>query len=234
MIKALILYFLSIKPTHGYEIQKYIQLNDLDDWTRIQSGSIYYALAKLNKDQLIELQNEVEVESRTRKIYNITDKGKEELKKLLLKQFKKPIYFVGSDKFLAYPFINEINKNKLVNTVNTHITELQTKLKQLHKWQKHKVDEKSLGIEKLSFEMMITNVKMQIKWHEALVNEIDQCIELSNRVRDLIKSVDFSQVEMSDYQNPKQNTSITELKDQILNNPDQAEQLLKQYISKLK
>ena len=207
LIKALILYFLSIKPTHGYEIQKYIQLNDLDDWTRIQSGSIYYALAKLSKDNLIELHDEREVDSRTRKIYTITNKGRLELKKLLLNEFNKPIYFVGSDKFLAYPFINEISKEKLISTVNSHIQGLNKKLMQLKTWQKHKINSESLGIEKLSFEMMISNVNYQIAWHEALVNEIDDCIKLSDRVRDFIKSVDFSEVDMNSYQKPKQKTN---------------------------
>ncbi len=51
MIKVLILYYLSIKPTHGYEIQKFIQVNHMDEWTKIQSGSIYYAINKLEKTE---------------------------------------------------------------------------------------------------------------------------------------------------------------------------------------
>ncbi|MDV9924842.1 PadR family transcriptional regulator, partial [Clostridioides difficile] len=50
MIRTLILYYLNIKPTHGYEIQKFLQVSGADRWTKIQSGSIYYALAKLEKD----------------------------------------------------------------------------------------------------------------------------------------------------------------------------------------
>ncbi len=234
MIKAMILYFLSIKPTHGYEIQKYIQLNELDDWTRIQSGSIYYALSKLYKDSFIDLYDEQEVDSRIRKVYCITDKGKLELKELLLKEFNKPIYHVGSDKFLVYPFINEINKQKLMSTVEKHLDDLQKKLRKLEYWQARKINERSLTVEKLSFEMMVSNVNYQIQWHEALIDEIDQCIKLSHRAAELIKTVDFSEVDLSYLTDSIQSKDIKALKEQIFSTPEQAEEILKKYIDKIK
>ena len=72
MIRALILYYLSIKPTHGYEIQKFIQLLGTDQWMKIQSGSIYYALTKLEKEKCIDVLREERTGSRVRKIYKIT------------------------------------------------------------------------------------------------------------------------------------------------------------------
>ncbi len=34
MIRTLILYYLNIKPTHGYEIQKFLQVSGADRWTK--------------------------------------------------------------------------------------------------------------------------------------------------------------------------------------------------------
>ena len=116
MIRALILYYLSLKPTHGYEIQKYIQLNHMDSWTKIQSGSIYYALGKLEKEGILALQREWNIGSKAKKIYSITQKGKEEL--------KRPIYEVGSDKFIAYPILQGVDKETIIAEVNEHIVEL--------------------------------------------------------------------------------------------------------------
>ena len=39
MVRILILYYLNIKTTHGYEIQKFIQETGLEQWTQIKSGS---------------------------------------------------------------------------------------------------------------------------------------------------------------------------------------------------
>lgn len=194
MIKAFILYFLSIKPTHGYEIQKYIQLNSMNDWTKIQSGSIYYALSKLEKSGLIELLREESIGRKVRKIYSITDLGKAELENLIMEEIKKPIHNVKSDKFVSYPFIVGIDKETIIKTVNQHIMELAQRKAEMLYWQSTKIDDRSLGIERISFEMIISSLDYQIKWHRALVDEIDKYIEQSEHIHNFIKRIDFAEV----------------------------------------
>ena len=75
MIRGLILYYLNIKPTHGYEIQLFIKVSGMDQWAKVQSGSIYYALNKLEKEKCIQVLREERTGSRVRKIYEITDLG---------------------------------------------------------------------------------------------------------------------------------------------------------------
>lgn len=77
MIRSLILYYLNVKPTHGYEIQKFLQIAGVDHWTKIQSGSIYYALAKLERKDCVEILREEKNGGRIRKIYAITQKGRQ-------------------------------------------------------------------------------------------------------------------------------------------------------------
>ena len=77
MIRGIILYYLNIKPTHGYEIQQFINFSGIDQWVNIQSGSIYYALTKLEKEKNISILREERIGSRLRKIYQITEKGKQ-------------------------------------------------------------------------------------------------------------------------------------------------------------
>lgn len=194
MIRVLILYFLNIKPTHGYEIQKFIALNHMNDWTKIQSGSIYYAISKLEKQGAIELVREEGTGQKARKIYAITDIGRDELGKLLLEECKKPIYSTKSDKFVAYPFVSGIDKEMLVKVVKRHIEKLQKEMDDLKKWQQYKISDKSLEIERISFEMMISSLEYQIKWHQALIDEIDRCTELSDTITQFIKRIDFSEI----------------------------------------
>lgn len=235
MIKTLILYYLSIKPTHGYEIQKYIQINEMDEWTKIQSGSIYYALGKLEKDELIQLKREENIGAKVRKIYCITDKGRDALRKSLIEEFSRPIYNIGSDKFVTYPFIDGIDKELLLETVKEHILELEHKKRETMKWQEIKISDESLGIEKVSFEMMISMLDYQIKWHKALISEIDICIQKSIEVRDIIENVDFSEVKnFKEIYYKSNQIDVGKIKNEIINNPDEAEKILSQLIQNLK
>lgn len=195
MIKAFILYFLNIKPTHGYEIQKFIQLNEMNKWTKIQSGSIYYALSKLEKEGCIELYKEEFVGKKPRKIYQITPKGRETLNSLLLKEFTQPLFQVYSDKFALFPFLKNLQKDQLVKSIHQHIRGLQLKCEQIEKWQDSKLTDDSLLVEKMSFEIMLSNLHNQIKWHESLISELDQCMEFSHRIADVIAQLDFTEIQ---------------------------------------
>ncbi len=230
IIKVLILYYLSIKSTHGYEIQKFIQTNQMDKWTKIQSGSIYYALNKLEKEGLIVLVEEIGSGSKARKIYKITDKGREELKELVKNEMANEVFPCGSDKFIIYPLLNTLDKETMISIINDHISGLKDKITYLKKWQKIKVNKQSLAVERISFEMMINNLEYQVKWHEALIDEMDKCIATSNEISNLISKFDFSNAETIE---ASTNDSIESLKQEILNNPETASEKLEELIKKL-
>lgn len=230
IIKVLILYYLSIKSTHGYEIQKFIQTNHMDKWTKIQSGSIYYALNKLEKEGLIVLAEEIGSGSKARKIYKITDNGRDKLKELVKNEIANELFPSGSDKFIIYPLLNALDKQNIISLVNDHINGLRDKMAYLKKWQKIKVNKQSLTVERISFEIMIVNLEYQIKWHEALINEMDKCIAASNEISNLISNFDFSNAETIE---ASTNDSIEILKQEILNNPESASEKLEELIKKL-
>jgi DNA-binding PadR family transcriptional regulator len=230
IIKVLILYYLSIKSTHGYEIQKFIQINHMDRWTKIQSGSIYYALNKLEKEGLIALKEEVGSGSKARKIYAITNNGREELKELVKNELDNELFPSGSDKFIIYPLLNTLDKQSMVSHINSHIDRLRDKIEYLKKWQNIKINKQSLAVERISFEIMITNLEYQIKWHEALIEEMDKCIVASNEISNLILNFDFSNAETIE---ASTEDSIESLKQEILNNPESAPEKLEELIKKL-
>jgi len=231
IIKVLILYYLSIKPTHGYEIQKFIQVNHMDSWTKIQSGSIYYALNKLEKEGLIVLSREVGIGAKVRKIYSITEKGKSGLKELVKQELNCKICDVGSDKFIIYPLLNTLDKNVMFNELKEHIEMLNSQKIYLEKWQKIKVNEQTLEVEKITFQMMLSNLEYQIKWHNALIDDMESCIEAGKEIANLILKFDFSNAKGIDFDTAE---DIENLKYQILNNPDTAPEKLEQLIEALK
>ncbi|MBU3146059.1 PadR family transcriptional regulator [Clostridium sp. CF012] len=227
----MILYYLSIKPTHGYEIQKFIQMNHMDSWTKIQSGSIYYALNKLEKKGLIVLSEEVGTGAKARKVYSITEVGKVELRQLVKEELNHQISEVGSDKFIVYPLLNILDKDEMVTALKEHIEKLGDQKMYFEKWQKIKVNEQTLAVEKITFEMMLSNLEFQIKWHNALIDNMEECITASKEIAKLISKFDFSSVQDIEMDTAE---NIENLKYQILNNPDTAPEKLEQLIKALK
>lgn len=81
--RLVILGLLRDRPLYGYELKQIIE-EHMGDWTNIAFGSIYYALGKLDEEDLIE-QIAVEQEGRrpSRSVYQITDAGQAEFLRLL-------------------------------------------------------------------------------------------------------------------------------------------------------
>lgn len=222
MIKALILYYLNIKPTHGYDIQRFIELNGIDKWSKIQSGSIYYALDKLEKDGFIYVLREERTGARIRKIYAINDSGREELTKLLKEELLKPIAGVESDKFMVYCLINKLSKEDITSCVEKHIKTLKEK----KTWWEHgkniKINQESLKVEELNFDMVISSLDYQIRWHEALLEQIDEVIKAANAQEKLIGTIDFSSLNDVEYEDIacKDYYKVEQLKNDFIKNPN--------------
>ena len=213
MMKALILYYLNIKSTHGYEIQKFIQVNHMDQWTKIQSGSIYYALSKLEKEGSIALTDEVHIGAKVRKIYSITQKGKEELVKLVQTEIRTPINEVGSDKFILYPIFAVADIEDLKKELNLQIKKLTEQKDVIELWKKVKVTEHTLEVEKISFDMMISQLDYHIKWHEALKSDLNRCFDASKEITEIIKNFDFSNTDIT---SPYEYKNMDEWKEKVL------------------
>ncbi|WP_259473415.1 PadR family transcriptional regulator [Clostridium estertheticum] len=67
----------------------------MDSWTKIQSGSIYYALNKLEKEGLIVLSEKVGSGAKARKVYSITQNGKRELRELVKQKLNFEYIFLS-------------------------------------------------------------------------------------------------------------------------------------------
>lgn len=236
MIRALILYFLSIKPTHGYDIQRFIEINGMDQWARIQSGSIYYALNKLEKDGFIYTLREERNGARIRKIYDINKIGKDELKRILKEELLKPIESTESDKFMISIMFNRLTTEEITSGAKEHIKMLEEKKLWWQKGRELKVLDTTLKSEALHFDVVISNLEYQIKWHEALIEEVEDLIRFSNGVENLIGNIDFANLDDVKYkmEDCKNLTKVQELTDDIVRNPNNLEEKLAQLINLLR
>ncbi|AWB43565.1 PadR family transcriptional regulator [Paenibacillus sp. CAA11] len=235
MIRSLILYYLNVKPTHGYEIQKFLQVSGIDNWAKIQSGSIYYALTKLDKDGCVEVLKEEKNGSRIRKIYVITDKGKQKLQEDLQQELLTPIAPVGSDKFFLNNILDELPKSAIIATINKHLADLKEQKEYWEKWRQAKTNTVVPGAEKIAFDMTIDSLKYQILWHEEILNHIDQYITLGKETRRIIQTIDFSAVDDEDtITTSAKLLDIQKLRDEIINDPSKAVENIDRLIEQLK
>lgn len=224
MISAFILYYLNMKPTHGYEIQKFLQVSNIEQWTKILSGSIYYALTKLEKDQHIRVLREERTGSRVRKIYEITESGREELRRQMFEAMDTPIANIGSFKFYTDPILGSLSREELEKCITIHIAKLREQKEYWEKWYDIKGGADITELSKLSFQMTIENIAFQIRWHEELLTNLDQYMEASHGTEQIIKSIDFNQMEEKSIISEEEQRLqyALRLKNEIIRDPENA------------
>ena len=76
---------LSEQPMHPYKIEQEVKFRDMRFWTELSMSSIYKLLRKLEKNGLVDSEKEISLENRLKKIYKISRKGTELLKRKIEK-----------------------------------------------------------------------------------------------------------------------------------------------------
>ncbi len=224
MIRGFILYYINIKPTHGYEIQKFLQISGMEQWAKIQSGSIYYALTKLEKEKHIKVLKEERTGSRVRKIYEITPSGKKELYKEMAEELNKPLWPVSTMKFITGPMLRTLSKEECLKILDKHMEALKEQENFWMKWRDIKAGEESDELTRLSFSITIDSIRGQITWHEELLKNIDQYIESGEQTAVMIKSFDFDRIEAdhTDSEVEEKLNYINSIRDVIKKDPGNA------------
>jgi len=196
MIRGLILFYLNIKPTHGYEIQRFIQISGVDKWAKIQSGSIYYALSKLESEKNIAVLKEEKTGSRVRKIFVITELGIITLHKEMQEALATQITNIGSLKFVTAPIISTLSKKELIAILSKHILELKSQKEDWELLKKAKAGDEQPKLIQLSYKMAIDSIENQILWHEELLDNLDENILESGSMRGIIEAFDADRYEV--------------------------------------
>jgi DNA-binding PadR family transcriptional regulator len=101
-LKLLILGLLMERDMHPYEIRQLVKERRLQQFIKVQDGSLYYAFDQLKKDECLDIVGVVKESNRPdRTIYRITAKGREQFHELLLQQF-------AADKVIEHPLFTAL------------------------------------------------------------------------------------------------------------------------------
>jgi len=131
MVRLLILGLLGLRPMSGYEIQQYLQLNRVDEWSDILPGSIYHALKKLTSEGLIQLDSTEQTGMRTKAIYAITESGRIEFRTLLREAWQTPPRSLPGDFYMLLGFVDDLPREEVLAALQEQVAKLEAAL---HRW----------------------------------------------------------------------------------------------------
>jgi len=130
LTNLILLSFLRQRPMHGYEIQQLIQLSRMDVWTNVLSGSIYYALNKMENEGLIAAVAEERTGARLRKIYSITDKGEELFQQMIRETLTVTPHSAKSDFSLGLIWVEDIPAPEAISLLEKNLQQVEESLAQ--------------------------------------------------------------------------------------------------------
>lgn len=107
---------------HGYEVYRDLLAWRADTWACVKPGSIYHAIAKLEKEEaIISLSTEHGMRGGSRTKYRLTAKGK----RLLTEGVKHALASLEMDEFSAgLAFMDSIDKKEAINISEKRLTNL--------------------------------------------------------------------------------------------------------------
>ncbi|HEY8416011.1 MAG TPA: PadR family transcriptional regulator [Thermaerobacter sp.] len=129
MTRLVLLGMLARRPMSGYEIQQYLQLVRIDQWSSILPGSIYHALKKMAAEGLVEVRATEQTGFRTRVIYAITPAGRAEYRRLLREALRTPPRSLPSDFYLTLGFVDDLTREEVVAALDEQIARLEERLR---------------------------------------------------------------------------------------------------------
>ncbi|MNJ35188.1 Transcriptional regulator PadR-like family protein [compost metagenome] len=173
MTNLILLALLRERPMHGYELQQLIQNNRMDTWTNLLSGSIYYALNKMEQDGLLRTEAEERTGARLRKIYAITEAGEEMFQHMLRQSLTLSPHSVKSDFSLGLMWIEQIPEGEAISLLKQNLQQLEETLELWHVGREIKGQYGLSPFAEASFDNAMALLELDIQY----VNRIIQLVE---------------------------------------------------------
>ena len=118
------------KERSGYDIITEIRVRELDRWAKISTSTVYNRLTTLQNNGSILGRAEKDGNRPERVMYSITDKGKETLRKEVLKHLTG---FNDDPRTLGFAFLYGAENKELIRTLEAHERRLVQEIENLEK-----------------------------------------------------------------------------------------------------
>lgn len=114
----------------GYDIITEVRERELDRWANLSTSTVYNRLTTLEKNGCIVGRTERDGNRPERVVFNITDKGREVLKKEVLKHLTG---FNDDPRTLGFAFLYGADNKELIRTLEAHERRLVAEIENLEK-----------------------------------------------------------------------------------------------------
>ena len=169
MTRLMVLGLLKTKPMSGYEIQQLLIKSQSDSWAGILPGSIYHALKKMEKEQLVAIDSIEQTGNRSKAIYKITEQGELEFTQLLVESLQVSSVQLPSNLYTGLSFIEHLPKEDIIQSLKKQQILVETQLEQ----QRAGIQEKRnyMPLDKVT-EMLFQNVFNHYELQLQLLNDL--------------------------------------------------------------
>lgn len=165
----MVLGLLKTKPMSGYEIQQILTKSQSDSWAGILPGSIYHALKKMEKEELVEIDSIEKTGNRSKAIYKITTAGEEEFQKLLIESLQVSSVLLPSNLYTGLSFIQHLKKDAIIHSLKQQQILLEEELEKLKEG--IEIKRKYMPLDEVT-EMLFQNVFKQYELQLDLINNL--------------------------------------------------------------
>ena len=118
------------KERSGYDIITEIRDRELDRWANLSTSTVYNRLTTLEKNEWIVGRTERDGNRPERMVFNITEKGREVLRKEVLKHLTG---FNDDPRTLGFAFLFGAENKELIRTLEVHERRLVQEIENLEK-----------------------------------------------------------------------------------------------------
>ncbi|MGM7683067.1 PadR family transcriptional regulator [Cytobacillus sp. Hm23] len=179
MTRLMVLGMLRMKPMSGYEIQQVLQISQTDAWAGVLPGSIYHALKKMEKEELVEIASLEQTGNRTKAIYKITDKGHNEFQRLLIESFASSSVILPTTLYTGLIFAESSANKQVIRAIDEQKELLTKQLSALKEGEEHKkkaMDELS-PLTKATFESIYSQYELQLTFLDKIQDILQHDVE---------------------------------------------------------
>lgn len=170
-LETAILGLLYEEPQHGYQLEKTIEGWGMRNWTPIGFSSIYYVLKKAGKKELVESKLEKVEGKPSRKVFTITDLGKNTMKEKLTSLLSWNKKLINPfDLGLAY--LNYLEPQEVIDCLENYLESAQGRIKFLESSVKMQKELKSPYYVVALFSRPLASLKTEMEWVKEFIEEI--------------------------------------------------------------
>jgi DNA-binding PadR family transcriptional regulator len=126
--RLFVLGMLAREPMHGYQIRKALADSRADTWAEVLAGSIYHALAAMERSGLVAVQRVESTGARSRSVYRITRPGRAELRRLAKAAWAEPPNPFPTHLYSAISFMGILSRAERLAALATALERIECEI----------------------------------------------------------------------------------------------------------